>query len=166
MSISETGTSSYSERCKMFFADNHEWNAIPGGPLTRVVAWDQFPHKYLLSEYGTEVETEDSPRLARIQHKMYQLAMVSPTEGLDTLQNFQFWYAIQPPEAEHEHIVYMNHVVDPRAKQTALSNEIKNDMLFMIDNDLCVPNDEELLQFSEALELGYLDGYKQCPPKK
>lgn len=155
---------SYSKRCAMFFNDTQQWNELANGSLSRVVTWAQYPNRYWLTEYAHQ--KKDFLQRTKVQHKLFQLALLSATRTSDNMRSLEYWYAVQSPEIQPEQVYYMNHLVDPTANQSALADEIKNDMYFMIDNHFCIPNDDDLRHFSEALEIGYLDGYEPLLPKQ
>lgn len=154
---------SYSEQCNEFFSADQEWRPTANSLLSRMVTWAQYPNRYWLTQYGNEVQSV--LRRTRVEHKMFQLASMSADRTEDGLRNLEFWYAVQNAEVEHEHLMYMNHLVDPRQDNTNARLELKNDMIFVIDNDLCVPNGQELLRMRNALKLGYMDGYEEYPAR-
>lgn len=163
MSKFEFSPGSYSERCKTFFDDDHEWSDTPSELVGRVVTWAQYPNRYLLTEYGSEIN--NFLRRTRVQHKMYELALMSAVRTSDKMQSLESWYVVQTPEISHEQVFHMGHLVDPQAPTVITNNELKNDMLFMIDNDMCTPNSEDILRLDAALKLGQMDGYERLLSK-
>ena len=153
---------SYSEQCAQFFDATHDWDGIRGSFATRAVTWAQYPYRYWLTEFG---EVQKKPlRRARIQHKLYELARLSASTTNKT-QHIDIWYAIQAEGVEHEVVAKLQHTVDLNNDHEETTSAIRSDFYFMIDNDLCTANGEDMLIFQQALELGLLDGYDPMRPR-
>ena len=150
---------SYGERCAKFFNKSHPWEqdttVTQLGWSSRSTTWAHYPYRYWLEQSGVELKNVFSHEL--IIHKMFQVALMSAINTSDDMRELERWYIIQPNKST-EQVMYFNHHVQS-LEQESLSGELRKNTDFIFDNNLYVPNTNDLVKLDTILELGRLDGY-------
>lgn len=155
---------SYGERCQAFFdPTNTFYPASEDGDVLdwemRAVTWARSPYWYWLEQLATS--TVDLSGRKKIEHKMFQLALVSAPREIDQRRELNRWMITQPGSGP-EQISFFNNTFES-VEQGIESGEIARDVAFVAQNNLCIPNEEELERLDFILELGRLDGFAQLP---
>lgn len=162
VSVPHFETGSYSERCSAFFHHDQDWKDIDEvtspGWKKRTVMWTHYPYRYWLEQSG--VESQHFFRQNTIEHKMFQVALLSMTRMSDGLRELEHWYIVQRT-GQAEQVHHFSHLVD-ELEVEKLTGELNKNTDFAIDNGLIVPNSEDTLRLDYILQLGELDGSEAC----
>lgn len=152
---------SFSERSQAFFNKSHQMQTHDSHDdmskcKARTVTWAHYPYRYWLKQTGVEVS--NIFRRKRIEHRLFQIALMSAARTSDGRREFDQWYITQP-NIHGEQIAFLSNIVDTPEKEKS-SGSMLNEIDFVLTNHLCTPNAEDLERLASILELGRLDGFE------
>lgn len=144
---------SFSDRLQTLISPDQPWGEYTENDqspfISRSVTWAKRPNRYWLEQLGT---TETNLfRHNRVRHALFLVSSLSVTRELDGKRELNQWYVMQQNRRSEE--VYMiNHLVGTPEEEMA-SQSMANTFDFIMDNNLYVPNGEDLARLDNVIKL-------------